>query len=180
MGASSNSIHRKMWPCITDLWKTQPDAWLKCAFDSFSWYSYLLVCLRCQRWALLAFSPPLSYIHWLSSKLNFRGSHNMVYFYLNCDFFENFCQSGCIFNHMSNSGISFVSWGGKTPRVGVNRLRGEVQFLLSTFDIAVLRWLTLCLWSHPTWFEGNTLLFSPSPVIRAVTRSPDAWIPQGT
>lgn len=61
---------------------------------------------------------------------------------------------------MSNSGISFVSWGGKTPKMGVNRLRREVQFLLSTFDIAALRWLTLCLWSHPTWFEGNTLLFA--------------------
>lgn len=77
------------------------------------------------------------------------------------------------------TGISFMSRGGKTPRMSVNRLRGKVQFILSTFDIAALRCLKLCLWSHPTWFEGNTL-FSPSPVIRAVTRSSDARMPQET
>lgn len=72
------------------------------------------------------------------SKLNFNGSHNMLYFSLRCEFCFFESLSGWLhFLTMSNSEMSFVSWHGgggggeqEDPKMSVNRLGGTPLRLL--------------------------------------------------
>ena len=159
--SDSTNCYAEMWPLVTDLWKRDlKTTWclakmctcahtLACTICLSSWVPFL---------GFLSTYPP----HPVLSKLNFRRSHNVVYFYLRCEFhlFLHPCQGGCIFNHVSNSEMGFVSQGKKNPRIGVNSW-GVVPS--RHLVVAPPRWLTSRAGAAPPGFEGTPRVLPHCP-----------------